>query len=100
MFSRRSPVEVEGIAERRCSAITSDNTIRSKAMNRITFALVTALALAAITFSVTKLEFDVQANPVAEPAAAPLGDACQNVKFKFTNQHRSGGKIRFQRIRY
>jgi hypothetical protein len=31
---------------------------------------------------------------------APFGDACQNVSFKFTNRHNSGGQIKFQRIRY
>jgi len=69
-------------------------------MRRITFALAIALILGALTISLPKFKSNVQANPVANPMAVSFGDACQNVRFKFTNKHHSGGKIRFQRIRY
>jgi hypothetical protein len=101
MFSQLSPVEIEGKAERPSSAITFDNPIRSRTMKRMTFAIVTALILGAITLGLPKLKIDVKANPVAKPAAAQIGnDACRRVSFRFRNMHNSGGRIRFQRIRY
>jgi hypothetical protein len=90
---------VEESAERRCSAITFDNQTRSEAMKRITFAVTTTLILGAHTITLPKLKSGVQANPVANPAA-PFGDSCKNVKFKFTNQRSDSAKIRFQRVRY
>jgi hypothetical protein len=101
MFSRHSPVEIEESAERGCSAITFDDPIRSGTMKRMTYAIVTALILGAITPGLPKLKSDVKANPVAKPAAAQIGnDACRRVSFRFRNLHNSGGRIRFQRIRY
>src|SRR5262249_32463305 len=86
MFSRCSPVEVEGKAERPRSAITFDNLTRSKEMKRITFALATALILGALTIALPRLRSNVQANPVAKPAAPQIGpDHCGNVKFQFVN---------------
>ncbi|MCI0391476.1 MAG: hypothetical protein MOB07_22265 [Acidobacteria bacterium] len=69
-------------------------------MKRITFTLALGLILSALAISVAKFESNVQANPVAIPAAVPFGDACQNVSFKFTNRHDSGGQIKFQRIKF
>jgi hypothetical protein len=126
MFSRRSPVEVEGKAERNRSAITFDNltlpnaraakssafvarsfqrpalrpAIRSKSMKRITFALATALILGALTIALPKVKSDVKANPVAPSAALTFADPCTNVKARFKNQHYSGGQIKFQRIKF
>jgi hypothetical protein len=62
------------------------------------FAFVSALIVSAFAVSLPNLESNVQAKPLSEPA--PFGDACRNVSFKFTNEHRSGGQIRFQRIKY
>jgi hypothetical protein len=68
-------------------------------MKRIPFALAAGLIFFA-AMSLSKNESSLQANPVAKAAAVPLGDACQNVSFKFTNRHRSGGQIKFQRVQY
>jgi hypothetical protein len=101
MFSRRSPVEVEGKAERLRSATTVDNQIRSKTMKRITFAVTTALILGALTLALPKLKSDAKANPVAKPAAPQIGpDACKNVKFQFKNNRSNGEIIRAQKIEY
>lgn len=59
-------------------------------MKRITFAVAAALILGAATLALPKLKSDVRANPVAKPVAAPLGDACTNVKVRFKNQHYTG----------
>ena len=70
-------------------------------MKRITFAIAVALILGAITIALPKLKSDVQANPVTKPAAPQIGpNACRSVTFRFRNNHRFGGRIRFQRIRY
>src|SRR5215475_14366434 len=101
MFSRRSPVEVEGKAERRRSATTVDNQTRSKTMKRIAFAVATALILGALTLALPKLKSDAKANPVAKPAAPQIGpDACKNVKFQFKNNRHFGEMIRAQKIEY
>jgi hypothetical protein len=101
MFSRRSPVEVEGKAERRRSATTVDNQTRSKTMKRIAFAVATALILGALTLALPKLKSDAKANPVAKPAAPQIGpDACKNVKFQFKNTRNNGEIIRAQKIEY
>jgi hypothetical protein len=101
MFSRRPPVEVEGKAERRRSAITSDNLTRSKEMKRITFAVATALVLGALALALPKLRSNVQAQPVAVPAAPQLGSkACKNVKFKFTNNRSDQATIRIEKVGY
>jgi len=55
-------------------------------MRKITIAVATALVLGAITIAIPKLRSNVQAKPVASPAAPQLfGNPCKNVKFKFTN---------------
>jgi hypothetical protein len=101
MFSRRSPVEVEGKAERRRSATYVDNQTRSKTMKRITFAVATALILGGLTLALPKFKSDAKANPVAKPAAAQIGpDACKNVKFQFKNTRNNGEIIRAQKIEY
>lgn len=58
-----------------------------------------ALVLGMLTLSLPSLESTAQANSPsnAEPV---FGDACRNISFKFTNQHSSGGQIKFQRIKY
>jgi hypothetical protein len=101
MFSRFSPVEVEGKAERSRSAITFDNPTRSKTMKRITFAVGTALILGALTLALPKLKSEVKANPVAKPAAPQFGsDLCKNVKFQFKNTRSNGEIIRAQKIEF
>jgi len=101
MLSRFSPVEVESKAERPRSAITLDNLKRSKTMKRITFAVATTLILGALTLAIPKLKSDVQAKPVAKPAAAQIGpDACKNVKFQFKNNRHFGEMIRAEKIEY
>src|SRR5262245_46565514 len=100
MFSRRSPVEVEGKAERRRSATTVDNQTRSKTMKRITFAVATALILGALSLALPKLKSDAKANPVAKPALQIGPDACKNVKFQFKNTRNNGEIIRAQKIEY
>ncbi|HKX28661.1 MAG TPA: hypothetical protein VJ302_13260 [Blastocatellia bacterium] len=69
-------------------------------MNRLTFAIAAAIVLSALAITLPRFESNVQANPAAEAAAAPFGDACKNVHFKFTNQHHEGGQIQFRRIKY
>jgi len=55
-------------------------------MKRIMFAVTTALILGALTLALPKLRSNVQAEPVASPAAPQLGDnACKDVKFAFKN---------------
>jgi hypothetical protein len=99
MFSQFSPVEIEGKAELPNSAITFDNPIRSRTMKRMTFAIVTALILGAVTLALPKLKSDVQAKPVAIPATPQIGpDACRRVRFRFTNQRNT--RIRFRQVLY
>jgi len=70
-------------------------------MKRITFTVATALILGALTFALPKLRSNVQAKPVAGPAAPQIGgDACRRVKFKFTNNRTDSTKIRFVQIHY
>jgi hypothetical protein len=69
-------------------------------MKRFTFALAAALILGALAISLPRFGSEVQATPVASPAGGTFGDACRNVTFKFKNEHNSGGKIKFQRIKY
>jgi hypothetical protein len=69
-------------------------------MKRILFALTAGIILSGLAISLLKFESNVHANPAAEPAAVPFGDACKNIRFKFTNQHHEGGQIQFQRIKY
>ncbi len=69
-------------------------------MKRITFALAAGLILSALAISLPKFESNVRANPAAETASVPVGDACRNISFKFTNQLSSGGQIKFQRIKF
>jgi hypothetical protein len=103
MFSQFSPVQVEGKAERYCSAITFDNQTRSKTMKRITFAVGTALILGAITLALPKLKSEVKANPVAKPAAPQLipgPKTCRNVKFRFKNNRSDEATIRIEKVSY
>src|SRR5262245_9131902 len=69
-------------------------------MKRIMFALATALILGALAISLSKVDSNVQASPITKPVTVALGDACQNVRFKITNQHHECGQIKFQRIKY
>ena len=70
-------------------------------MKRITFTVATALILGALTLALPKLRSNVQANPVASPAAPQIGGkACKNVKFKFDNQRSDKAKISIEQIRY
>jgi hypothetical protein len=70
-------------------------------MRKITLAVATTIILGAITIAIPKLKSDVQANPVATPAAPQIGpDACKNVKFKFTNQRSDHAKISIQQVEY
>src|SRR5882672_4233531 len=76
-------------------------TIRSKAMKRIMFAVATTLILGALTLTLPKLRSDVQANPVASPAAPQIGSkACTNVKFKFTNNRSDKATISIEKVSY
>jgi hypothetical protein len=101
MFSRRSPVEVEGKVERPRSATTFDNQSRSRTMKRITFALAAAVIFGALTIALPKLKSGVKANPVANPSPAQIGpDACKNVKFKFTNLRSDHAKMRLVQVEY
>jgi hypothetical protein len=73
----------------------------SKAMKRITFAVATALVLGALTIALPKLRSNVQAQPVAVPAAPQIGSkACTNVKFKFTNNRSDKATIRIEKVSY
>jgi hypothetical protein len=58
------------------------------------------LVLGLATFAA--LQFDTTVTPSATvQAAAPVfGDACKDVKFKFTNQHNSGGEIEVRQVKY
>jgi hypothetical protein len=70
-------------------------------MKRMTFAIVTALILGAITLGLPKLKSDVKANPVAKPEAASINDgACKDVKFRFKNSRRNNEIIEGKRIEY
>jgi hypothetical protein len=69
-------------------------------MKRVTFAVAAGLIFSSLTISLSSPQSSVQAKPVSKTAGAPVGDACRNVAFKFTNRHNSGGQIRFQRIRF
>ena len=70
-------------------------------MKRITFAVATALILGALTIALPKLRPNVQANPVASPAAPQIGaKACKNVKFKFTNNRSDQATISIQKVSY
>jgi hypothetical protein len=100
MFSRFSPVEAEGKAERRRSATTVDNQTRSKTMKRITIAITATLILGAITIALPKLRSGVRANPVASPATPRISQTgCQNVRFSFKNG-RPNETIRVEKIEY
>ena len=37
---------------------------------------------------------------MSSASIAHAGDACKNVKFKFTNKHNSGGKIEVHQVKY
>jgi hypothetical protein len=70
-------------------------------MKRITLAIATTLVLGALTIALPKLRSNVQANPVASPAAPQLGSkACKNVKFKFTNNRSDHATISIQKVAY
>ena len=71
-------------------------------MKKITIAVATALVLGAITIAIPKLRSNVQAKPVASPAAPPIvSGACNNVKFKFTNNLAlNEAKVRIEKVSY
>jgi len=70
-------------------------------MRKITIAVATALVLGAITIAIPKLRSNVQAKPVANPAAPQFGSgACKNVKFKFTNLRSDKAKIHIEQVKY
>ena len=70
-------------------------------MKRITFAIAIALVLGALTISLPKFKSNVQANPIAGPAAPQIGSkACKNVKFKFTNNRSDEATIRIEKVSY
>jgi len=70
-------------------------------MKRIMFAVTTALILGALILALPKLRSNVQANPIAEPAAPQFGNkACTNVKFKFTNNRSDKATIRIEKVTY
>lgn len=76
-------------------------TTRSKAMRKIMIAVATTLVLGALTIALPKFRSNVQANPVASPAAPQIGKkACKNVKFKFTNNRSDRAKIRIEKVSY
>lgn len=68
-------------------------------MNRITFAVATALILGAITIALPKLKSNVKAKPVATTASPQISpDRCKNAKFQFKNNRYFGEMIRAQKI--
>ena len=71
-------------------------------MKRIMFAVATALVLGALTLALPKLGSNVQANPVASPAAPQIGGkACTNVKFRFYNNLAADKAIiRIEKVSY
>jgi len=70
-------------------------------MKRIMFTVATALILGALTLALPKLRSNVQANPVANPAAPQIGlKACKNVKFKFTNLRSDKATISIEQVKY
>jgi hypothetical protein len=70
-------------------------------MRKITIAVATALVLGALTIAIPKLRSNVQAEPVASPAAPQIGPkTCKNVKFKFTNQRSDKATIRIAQVKY
>src|SRR5215468_4664456 len=72
-------------------------TTRSKTMRKITIAVATALVLGAMTIAIPKLRSNVQAKPVASPAAPQLGDnACKNVVFAFQNSLKGNDTYKIQ----
>jgi hypothetical protein len=78
-----------------------DNQTRSNAMRKITLAIATAIAIGALTIALPKLRSNVQANPIASPAAPQIGaKACKNVKFKFTNNRSDQATIRIEKVSY
>jgi len=55
-------------------------------MKKITIAIAATLVLSALTIALPKFRSNVQASPVASPAAPQIGGkACKNVKFRFKN---------------
>lgn len=59
-----------------------------------------AIALGIATFSAFQFDTQITPNTTVKAAAPMFGDACKDVKFKFTNNHNSGGEIEVRQVKY
>lgn len=59
-----------------------------------------AIAIGIATFTALNFDTKVTQNSTAQAAAPLFSDACKDVKFKFTNNHNSGGEIEVRAVKY
>lgn len=59
-----------------------------------------AIVLGIATFTALNFHTNVIPNSTVQAAPPVFGDACKDIKFKFTNTHNSGGEIEVRAVKY